>query len=186
MAKELTAEELQRLSDRVTSLLGEVDLKGVSSESTGFDDLPEGYFLCKVELAQLKESNSGDPQVALRLKSIEDGYDLTVDEKTQSTIINTLKKTKGRMLFKYYTWKEAKDIKKCASDLMKFEIGQDRVSIPEEAFSNFDTLVQALELIEEATIYVNISHQVREDGSKSVWTNLISWKRASDLGLPTE
>lgn len=186
MAKELTAQEMKELNSRVDDLFGSLDLKGVTENSTGFEDLPECYILVKVENAELTMSKSGNPQVAFRLKSVADGIDIDVDEKTQATIQNVCKGTKNRVLFKYYKLVDSKDAKKFVSDMLKFQIDENGTQIPEEAFTNSHTISDALELLTDLQIYVNITHSVAEDGSKSSWTNLISWKRASDLGLPID
>jgi hypothetical protein len=185
MPKELTAQELQELTSRVDELFGSIDLKGVSSESTGFDDLPEGYFLCEVKAADLTiAKSSGNPQVAFRFQSVENGVDITVDERTNATVQNVLKNTKNRSIFKYYTFKETKDVKKFVSDMLKFKIDEQGSSLPEEAFTNSATIKDALAILVDLRIYVNVSNSVNEDGTKSSWYNLISWKRAEQLGLP--
>ena len=56
--------------------------------------------------------------------------------------------------------------------------------LPKEAFLNSETLEDALDCLIGCGIYVNVSTSEKDDGTKSTWTNLISWKRADALELP--
>ena len=52
-------------------LLKATDLNDVTSESSGFDDLPAGYYLSEVNSAELTISkNSGNPQVKVVFKAL--------------------------------------------------------------------------------------------------------------------
>lgn len=186
MPKELTNDEVKELTSKVDELFGSLDLKGVSSESIGFEDMPDGYFLSKVRSAELTTSKSGNPQVAFSFKVAEDGLDVQFDEALGCFKQTPLKGTKGRVFFKYYTLRDTKDAKKFVSDMLKFQIDDKGTSLPAEAFLNSSTIRDALALLVDLAIYVNQTSSVNEDGVKSVWFNLISWKRAEQLELPVK
>lgn len=184
--KELTNEEVKVLTSKVDELFGSLDLKGVSSESVGFEDMPDGYYLSKVRSAELTTSKSGNPQVAFSFKVVEDGIDSQFDESTGTFTQTKIKGTKGRVFFKYYTLRDTKDAKKFVSDMMKFQVNDKGESLPADAFMNANTINEALAILVDLAVYVNLSSSVNEDGAKSTWYNLISWKRAEQLELPIE
>ena len=178
MAKEqLTQEQLKVLSTRVNELFASVNVDDVSAESAGFSDAPEGYFLCEVKKDELTMSKSGNPQVAFTFKITEDGRKI---ENTNELI----KGSKGISIFKYYRLLDDKDVRKFVSDMLKFEVDENGSSLPKEAFTNDETINDALDIINGLQIYVQNTVTVNDDGSKSTWVNLITWKRAAELGLP--
>lgn len=175
-------QDMSKIFNALDTLLADVDLESVSAEGAGFDDLPSGYYLCEVEKAEFKESKTSHlPMVGLQFKVVEDG--INIDKKTGKDI--TLSKTKNRKIFKYYTFKDNDSVKRYASDMLKFEgdiVGEP--ILPKEAFTTAATLVDALEVIEGLRIYIHVDAKELDSGEKSVWYNVLSWKRANFLQLP--
>lgn len=166
-------------------LLKKTDLEDVTSESSGFSDLPDGYYLVEVEKAEIKTSkSSGAPMAAFTFKIVDDGISVETDEDDEVSF-KKIKHTKNRKIFKYYVFKDETSIKRFAADMLKFEgdvVGESL--LPKEAFTNSETVVDALECLIGLRVYSSVSTTENNDGTKSTWTNLISWKRASVLELP--
>ncbi len=177
--------DIKSLFDKLDGLLSTVDLSDVTAESAGFTELPDGYYLCEVEKAEIRESKSSKmPMAAFTFKISEDGHTAEVDESGEP-IITDIKKTANRKIFMYYVFKDERSVKRFATDMLKFE-GEEEGEplLPKEAFLSGDTVNDALEILTGMRIYVHVSTTVNEDETKSTWNNLISWKRAKTLGLP--
>lgn len=183
---------LDALFASVNEVLAKADLSGVSAEGTGAKELPDGYFLSELQVAELQlGKNSGKPQAKLTLKTIEDGVNQEVDEEG-NVDVTPLKKTSNKFIYIYYPLKVddmGESVKKFASDMMKFESKPGEPVLPKEAYTRADVLNDALELLSsmKLRIYVHISTTTRlVDGIEvaSTWKNLVSWKRARGLELP--
>lgn len=178
-------QNLTKVYSTLNSILGQTDLTDVSSESTGFSDLPDGYYLCEVEDAKLTESKTSHmPMVALTLKVAENGLDVEIDE-NGAVHTSELEKTKNRKIFKYYTLKDETSVRRFVADMLKFEgdvIGEP--ILPKEAFTTSETIEDALDILKGLRLYIQTSTTTKDDGAKSIWYNFISWKRAAALELP--
>lgn len=175
--------DLTKVFNSLDSLLGEVDLSDVNAESGGgFSDLPEGYYLCEVEKAEITESKSSrKPMVAMQLKVVEDG--IFIDEKTGG--MKDLAKTANRKIFKYYVLGDEAGVKRFVADMLKFEGEKpDEPILPKEAFTCSATIVDALDVLIGMNIYIRINKSTNKDGQESVWQSPITWKRAKALDLP--
>lgn len=164
-------------------LLSKTKLEDVSAESQGFSELPDGYYLCEVEKANLGESKSSkQPMVSFTFKITEDGTTFNFSDDNIETI--KLKNTKNRKLFKHYVLKDEGSVKRFVSDMLKFE-GETAGEpiLPKEAFLSSETLLDALDVLEGLRIYIQSDTKEKDDGTKSTWYNLISWKRANELEL---
>lgn len=174
-------EDMTQLFDSLNGILSNVDLKDVSAEGAGFQDLPDGYFLGEVEKAELKESKSTHfPMVAFQFKVTEDGKGVDNDGNYFD-----LRGTKNRKIFIYYVLKDESSVKRFVTDMLKFEGEVEGEPIlGKEYFTTSELLVDALEILEGMKIYINCSTTENSDGTTSTWRNLISWKRAKTLELP--
>lgn len=166
-------------------LLGKTDLSDVSSDSQGFEQLPDGYYLCEVDEAKFTESKSSKlPMVSFKFNIVENGLAIDISD---AGVITTkeLKHTKNHKLFKHYVFKDEASVKRFASDMLKFE-GETAGEplLPKEAFLNSETLLDALDVLVGMRIYIQSDTSEKDDGSKSTWYNLLSWKRVKDLELP--
>ena len=174
---------ITEISKTLDSLLSNVDLTGVTSESSGFTDLPEGYYLCQVDDAKLTTSkSSGNPMVSFTFTVQEDGKQVVTDEDNNATLVK-VKSSKGRKIFMHYVLKDERSIKRFASDMLKFEEEEGKSILSKEYFLNTETLNDALDLLVGMQIFVQITINKNQDGTSSTWQNLISWKRVSVLGL---
>lgn len=176
----------QKIHSTLNSILGQADLSDVTAESTGFSDLPDGYYLCEVEEAKLTESKSShQPMVAVQLKVTDDGFDVEIDDNGQ-VHSSSIAKTKNRKIFKYYVLKDEASVRRFVTDMLKFEGDVAGESLlPKEAFTTSETIEDALDILKGYRLYIQCSTTVKEDdNSKSTWYNFISWKRAASLELP--
>lgn len=177
--------EIKKLHEQLDALLGNTDLSDVSAEGPGFSELPDGYYNCEVETAELKVSkSSGQPMVSFKFKVTENGYAVQIDEK-QNVHLSEIKKTKDRVIFIHYVLKNETWVKRFVTDMLKFE-GEvaGEPLLPKEAFIASETIEDALDLLVGKRIYVQVSTTTNEDDTESTWKNLISWKRAAALELP--
>ena len=171
----------------LNELLGSVNLTDVTAESngSGFDELPDGFYLSEVESATLTTSkNTGNPQVAMTLKVVEDGLAAYIDDHGYSKL-KEIPHSKNRKIFKYYPLTNEKTVKSFVSDMLKFEGNPGESLLPEEAFTTGEILEEALFALNGSRIYVQISTTTKKGtDEKQSWKNLISWNRAKGLDLP--
>lgn len=173
--------------NKLNDLLSKANLDDVSSESSGFSDLPDGYYLCEVDKAEIKESkNTKNPMISFKMKVVEDGYIVKMN-KDDEPYFERAKSTKHRCIFIHFVIKDEASVKRFASDMLKFEGDTPGESLlPKEAFMTSDTLEDSLDLLLGMNIYVQVSTTEKDDGTKSTWNNFISWKRAGTMGLPVD
>ena len=174
-------------------LLGQTDLGDVSAEGSGYEALPNGYYLCEVKSTKLAPNKKNAPMVTFELKVIQNGIVEAVDDEGNAYLTRA-NGTLNRVIFKYYVLTEQKKIKDLMSDLLKFEGEVEGQSLLEEVLKDdegkfvklsTELLEGCLDLIVGSTIYVQstTSDSKTNPGEKSTWNNLTSWKRAGQLGL---
>ena len=174
-------------------LLAQTELDGVSSEGSGYDALPNGYYLCEVEKATLAPNKKGLPMVTFTLKVIQNGIIEAVDDNGDA-FLSRATGTQNRKIFKFYVLSEQKKVKDLISDLLKFEGEVEGTSLLEEVLKDengkyvplsTELLEGCLDIITGSTLYVNSSTSPSKTnpGEMSTWNNLLSWKRAGQLGL---
>ena len=176
-------ENMKQLFGDLDSLLGSTDIKDVTAEGAGFEELTDGYYLSEVEKAEIKESKSSHvPMVALQFKVVEDGLDINPEG-----MIEKVRNTKNRKIFIYYPLKDEQSVKRFIADMLKFEGSEPgKPLLDKEYFANSELLATALDVLTGSRIYIQVSCLEKEDGSISSWRNLISWKRVEALGLNEE
>lgn len=186
------------------SLLSGTNLDDVSAESSGYEDLPSGYYLTEVVEAKLRSSkSSGLPMVSFRFKTIQPGIVEQTDEEG-NVFYARAKRTMNRTIFKHYVLKDQQSVKTLTSDLLKYEgevagtpvlddiltttdaNGKKKIQIPSS-----EILSGCLEVLTGLTIFIKADTRPdKNDPTKNnTWSNLVSWSRVGDLGLlevPTE
>lgn len=160
-------------------ILSKSNIQDITSESTSFSELKDGYYLCEVASAKLKESSKGDPMVSFQLKIVEDG--LSVNDAGD---FETISSSKNRNIYINYVLKDETSVRRFAADMLKFEESEGESVLGKEYFINSEVLEDALDILVGMQIYVQVSTSEKSDGTKSTWQNLISWKRAGVLELP--
>lgn len=173
--------------DQLNNLLSSVNLDDITSESNDNKDnnLPDGYYLCEVAKAELTTSKSSNkPMAAFRFKAVEDGIGSIIENGFSKNV--DLPHTKNRVIFKYYILSTEEDVKKFVSDMLKFEGDTEgEPLLDKEVFLDGSVLGDALEALEGARLYIQVSNTVKKStGEAQTWYNLISWKRAKGLELP--
>lgn len=168
---------------KLNDLLSQVNWDTVT-EDTGFEDLPEGYYLCEVEKAELKINKAQtNQQVSFQLKVVEPGVQEAIDERGHS-YLQKLDSTKNRKIFKHYPFKDVAGVKRFVNDMLKFE-GEEpgEPLLEKEYFMTEEIIPDALEILVGRRIYVQAAYRV-SNGKSNCWYDFISWSRASELGLP--
>ena len=172
--------------DQLNSLLNSVSLDDITSESNDSrDSLPDGYYLCEVAKAELTTSKSSNkPMAAFRFKVVEDGIGSVIENGFSKNV--AIPSTNGKVIFKYYILSTEDDVKKFVSDMLKFEGDvEGEPLLDKEVFLDGSVLGDALEALEGARLYVQVSNTIKKStGEAQTWYNLISWKRAKGLELP--
>lgn len=178
-------EELQNVLGSLNDLLANTKLDDVTAESTGFEALPDGYYLSEVEDAKLTVSkNTHNPMAAFTFKVYNDGYTAELTEDGDVNL-NEIPHTKNRKIFVYFSLKDEASVKRFVNNMLKFEGEEPGVPLlGKEYFTNSELLTDALDVLKGMMIYIQVNTNEKEDGSKTTWSNLISWKRAVALGLP--
>ena len=172
---------MDELFKKVDSVLNKVDLSKTTADSVGFEDLKPGFYFCEVESAKLTESKkSHNPQIALTLKTIDDGF--AIDDEDNKI---KLSGSKNRKVFKYYPLIDETTVKRFVSDMLKFEDDKGESILPQEAFTTAEVLADSLEVIEGMRIYIQLTVSGEGD-SKSNWVSLLSWSRVAQLELLDE
>lgn len=171
---------------QLSDLLSQVNWETVTEENS-FEDLPEGFYLCEVEKAELKENKAKtNMQVSFRFNVVDNGLAEKLDAKGNSVLVEN-SGTKGRKVFKHYAFKDAASVKRFVNDMLKFEDpstpGEPILSV--DYFTMEETFPDALGVIESMQLRLYIQARYTErDGKKTCWYDLISWKRAAEMGLP--
>ena len=169
----------------INELLKQTNINDVTSESNNFQELPEGYYLCTVDAAEIKESKaSGKPMIAFTFTVSENGHHYVAD-KDGNAEMQEVKGSKNRKIFMYYVLKDTQSVRRFVSDMLKFE-GEEagKPLLDKEYFMNFEILEDALKILEGMKIYIQVTKSENQDGTVRNWQNLISWKRAAALDLP--
>ena len=169
----------------INELLKQTNINDVTSESNNFQELPEGYYLCNVDAAEIKESKaSGNPMIAFTFTVAENGHHYVADTDGNAEM-QEVKGSKNRKIFMYYVLKDTQSVRRFVSDMLKFE-GEEagKPLLDKEYFMNFEILEDALKILEGMKIYIQVTKSENQDGTTRNWQNLISWKRAAALDLP--
>lgn len=166
------------------SLLAGLNLDKVTSDGVGKEDLPDGYYLSELTKTNLTTSkSSGNPMIVLDFKVVENGYDVQFDAKNNVSL-KEVNKTAGRTFTIFYPLSDEQRIKRAIADLLKFEETDGESLLSKEYFANTELLKEALSILVGMRIYVQTTTSEKPDGTKSVWQNLVSWKRVKALELP--
>lgn len=178
--------ELNDVLSNLNELLESTNLENVTSESSGYEEVKDGYYLCEVEKAELTISkNSGNPQVFFQMKIVDDGYDCVFNEEQKVSDIIRNNGTKNRKIFNYFPLTTEQNVKRFVTDMLKFEGDVAGESLlDKECFTNSELLEDALSILVGRRLYVKISTTKGKDGKDTIWKNFISWRVATSLGLP--
>lgn len=172
-------ETMLNLFEDLDAIIASTDLSKVTAESTGFEELPEAYYLCEVENAKLTTSKSSNqPMISFQYKIVEDGKNINDD----GSII-TMPGTKNRKIFKHYVLKDGDSFKGFVTDALKFEDSDGNPILEKEMLLSSQLINDCLEVLEGRNVYVFAKHSTKKDGTESVWYNLIAWETIAKLEL---
>ena len=176
--------DLTAVFSTLDSLLAGTNLDKVSADGVGREDLPDGYYLSELTKAKLTVSkSSGNPMIVLEFKTTEDGFDVQFDAKGNVKLAS-IDKTSGRSFTIFYPLSDEQKVKRAIADLLKFEETEGQSLLTKEYFASSELLSEALDILVGMRIYVQATTSEAKDGTKTVWQNLVSWKRVKALGLP--
>lgn len=176
--------EDEEIFDVLDQVLKDTDLEKIDADSNGNStSLPDGYYLNEVLSAKLtKTKKDGSPMVSMEFVIVEDGYNAEKDENLNVNIVE-IKGTKNKHIWKNYVLTDTKSVQRFVSDMLKFEDSTTQQPLlGKEYFTNSYLLCDALECLIGMRIYIQVSTS-EKDGKSNTFNNLISWKRATAIGL---
>lgn len=174
--------DLSHVKSILDGILTESNLKDIKAEGDR-QELPEGYFLCEVIKAELRESSKGDAMVMVQWKTVEDGISVVLTDKNEPKLVN-IDKTANVSFANFYVLKDEKSIRRYIADMIKFEDPETHEQLlDEQCFLSSDLIEQALDILQGMRLYVNVSKS-EKDNVTSTWYNPITWNRAEKLKLP--
>ena len=175
-------ENFDALSFTLDNLFSQIDVENITADSNArFSALPDGYYLCELTKAELRETKTNKPMYSLQLKVFEDGHQHVVNDGNAEFV--TIPNTKGRMIFKNYVITKKEDLEGFISDMLKFEM--DGTPMLEKSyFTSTSGTLDALDVILDSTIYVLLQSYTNRKGEDAQSTNFVKWSVAGELGLP--
>lgn len=187
-------DDLNRLSTMLDDLLGKSDLSQTTSEGSKSSELPDGFYLCEVEKAELTTSKAGNPMVKMQFKVVENGLKSMVDDQGNAVLVEA-KGTANRKIFTYHVLSNETNVGIFVSDMLKFSDPEniekpllaDTVEEAKLYFKSTALLLEALDVISMGSrIYIMVQTVAKKDNPSETDTkkNLISWARAAKLNLP--
>lgn len=181
-------DNLKDIAVSLDELLSKSDISSITSESSQGYDLPDGYYLCEVEKADLKLSSNGNPMVSIQYKVVENGLKSDVDKDGNDTLIEA-RGTANRKIFMNYVLSTEQQVNFFVSDMLKFEEA-DKEGVPmfeKDYFKNTELLMTVLDILSNGLriyIMVQSKESKKEPGKIEKRYNPITWKRAKLLELP--
>lgn len=188
-------DDLTKTMSTLDELLSKSDLSNTTSDGNKNSLLPDGYYLCEVEKAELTASkSSGNPMVKFQYKIVENGLKTMIDDQGNEVFVEA-KGTMNRKIFMNYVLSTESQLGFFVSDMLKFSNFDDLTKpllgdTPEEAKAYFKSsalLVDALDIISMGCrIYIMVQTVAKKDNpeEKENKFNPITWTRAGKLGLP--
>lgn len=168
--------DIQKLYSDVNSILKGINVKKIDPNKDDFQNLPSGYYLCSFKM-EVTTSNAGNLQVKCEMKVVESGLKVNEDGDYEE-----IKGTVNRKMWKYYSLKDEESVTKLIKDMLKFEDDNGESLLVEEDFESMEQIEAACEVIEDMQLYVNVNTK-EKNGESSSFVNVLSWKRAEELGL---
>ena len=161
--------------NNLDELLKSIKIEEIKSDNEGYDNLPDGYYLCEVEKVEFKESKtSGNEMIAWQFRVVEKGINFDDDLKKYY-----LENTLNRKIFIYHVLKDENGIKRAISDLLKFEESEGVPLLSKDYFINKESMELCFQLLIGKNIYIKLE----TDKDNNQWKRFISWKGAKKLEL---
>lgn len=161
--------------NNLDEILKNIKIEEIKSDNEGYENLPDGYYLCEVEKVEFKESkSSGNEMIAWQFKVVENGIDFD-EELNKQYIQNTV----NRKIFTYHVLKDETSIKRAISDLLKFEETEGESLLSKEYFISKESMELCFQLLIGRNIYIKLE----TDKDNNQWKRFVSWKGAKKLEL---
>ena len=177
-------ENFDALSSTLDSLFSQIDVDNITADTnTRFANLPDGYYLCEVSKAELRETKTNKPMYSFQFKVFEDGHKHVVSDGNPE--FESIPNTKNRVIFKNYVISKKEDLEGFISDMLKFEVDGEQM-LEKSYFTSTSGTLDALDVIIGSTIYMMLQTYTNRKGEEQQNTNIVKWSVANELGLPTE
>lgn len=167
--------------EKLNGILGNIDLDEVTAESQQYSQLPDGYYLCEVKKAELKETKETQlPMVSFMFTVVENGVNVEFENNTM--LKKELNNTANRSIFINWVLKDDLSVKRFVSDMLKFEGENEEPLLEKDCFLEAELLEESIQALIGFRVYIKIS-TTEKDNKSNTWSNIISWKRAKALDL---
>lgn len=177
----MDSKQMTSIFDTINATLDKIKVNDITENSSARTSIPAGYYFCKVDSEpEFHVSPENKPSVKIVFRTMNDGVNLDNTE--------VLTGTKDKLEYKYFSLNDEQNAKRFISDMMKFRIGSKGEALPAETFKNAEVMMQALQLLKDKCIFIMVSEsEGKPDASgkatTSRWVNLITFDRATELGL---
>lgn len=172
------SEEIKDLYSNVNNILKNINVKEIDPNEKDFVSVPSGYYLCSFKFEVTTAKKNGNLQIKATAKIVDNG--ITTNEDGDYIEIP---KTKNKNIWKYYSLKDEDSIKKLIKDMKKFEDEEGNSLLSDEDFNSMEQIELSCEVLEEMQLFVHVNNYTKENGEEGSSNNLLSWKRAEELGL---
>lgn len=169
---------------KLDELLGNTNLSAVTEEGVK-SELPDGYYLCQVEKAELTESKAGNAMVAIQFLTIEDGKKSYINESGYAELV-TAPKTNNKRIYVNYVLSNDMNINFFVSDMLKFQdFDTAEPFFTKDDFKSHEGILRVVDLLQEGgIIYIMVQTVTKKDSTETEKKyKPISWKRARNLEL---
>lgn len=174
--------DYSKIATNLDKLLKSVDLSGTTEEGVN-SKLPDGYYLCQVEKAELGESKSGNPMVTIEYLTIEDGKKTVVDDTGYSQLLDA-KNTANKRIYVNYVLSNETNVSFFVSDMLKFQDPDTNESLfSADDFKTTEGIISVCDMLTAGGIIYMMLQSVEKDGQLDQKKKPISWKRARKLEL---
>lgn len=160
--------------NNLNEILKNMQLEKISSEDTGYQELPDGYYLAEVEKVEFTVSKSGKDMIKWQFKVVENGIRFNSEYEKEY-----IEKSINRKIFMFSLLSDENSVQRTLSNLLKFEKDEGKPILNAEYFINQEILAEALQLLNGANIFIHLD----TDKNGNQWKRLVSWKGAAKLEL---
>lgn len=172
------------LKSKLSSLFQETrDAKIDKNREGVFSNLPDGYYLAEVDTVKLGLNKAETNFQLIWTLVVVEGYKVEENKSSQTGFdITELDGVANRKMFAFHSLKDSKNLISAKQDILKFEDENGESIVPIEFLDNEEVFEDALDLVVGNRIYIHVETDKKDPTSQ--WKRFVSWKRATDLGLP--
>ena len=170
-------QNLNQLYKNVNDILKRMNVSEIDPNKQEYQGLQTGYYLCSFKV-EITTSKAGNLQAKAEMTIVEDGIAINEDGDFEE-----IKNSAKRKLWKYYPLTDEDKVKNFIKDMKKFEDEDGSPILTNDDFNSIESIQLACEVIEDLQLFVYVNNYKNKNGEDSSFYNVISFKRAEELGL---